>query len=1082
MLSLILAANLLRPPAELDTLLQFEHFQPLVNDTEAYAPTHRLLVTASNFQDRNVRIWDTHAGLLLRILPAPEGSLCSVACDDDRGDVGVLTTASVGATEMKRRLSVFDPRSGKTVASAQVEITTPRSLEYVSGFKAFAITVNAPGDTCAVALFDSGDLHLIKTFPVEKDVSGFSFSDDGRVLAEFTSGNLTFLDTATGAKVHAANPGAKFSIPSPSSIRFSYSGCGFTSSGQFAIFTQDKALRLFDSHTGALTATQKDIQRLYPGRGGCLLGHFDSGHMTLREGNGPAVSVIDFQRFEATNFRANADTYSFFVDRGHGQLIGTDHGLDLSQDISYSLALFDLRTGRRTQEFAPFENQFAVSWFDPKSSEISSFESRHEDRLRTWDLQTLRQTRNELLPAQIAAGTWAVSPGSNLLLTRSGTTDAALISTVDGQVKRVPKAFSENNLVQSLAVDADGGRIASTLGALANGVRLFDVARSKEVLSFTSPDFMPWKQTQGSGLNVSDPAYFAAGTIALEPDGKGCLYVRSSYLWDCKEGATPVRHDLSIAPSALAYSPDGKVVAAVDRDRVHLLSAKDFSILASSPPGTLVVPGTPLFSPDGKRLMVSAGSTRQFIDVQTLRSQVVLASSSPKGYVFYTQDGYYSSSCDGLTVLDFRYKGQPYAVEQFDIRRNRPDKVLLAMGSDRKDLIAAYEEAAAKRIEGSGLSAKDIDADAEAPEIEILGKDSIPASTDQATLGLRIRAKDPGGKALKTIRVFANGVPVFGAKGLTVQPGDQSDRTLPAIHLEPGPNRVEVSVENASGVESLHEVVDIDSSAAAPKPKLVVLAVGVSKYRNPRYALRYAKKDAVEVYAAFAKSAAYERVDLPPLTDEMATRENILAAKKELMNTATNDVVVLFFAGHGLLSKKLDYFYGVWDIDFSKPEERGIDFDQIESLLDGIPARHRMILMDTCHSGEVDPASVVKAKEDSTPKDPAVVVRSDPVMSSASAGLALDDSFLLMRELFANLNRSSGAIVISASSGFRYAYEKDELQNGVFTRAVLEGLSGGTITAVGLRDYVLDRVRELTNGGQVPTVREESVRFDFRVK
>jgi len=69
--------------------------------------------------------------------------------------------------------------------------------------------------------------------------------------------------------------------------------------------------------------------------------------------------------------------------------------------------------------------------------------------------------------------------------------------------------------------------------------------------------------------------------------------------------------------------------------------------------------------------------------------------------------------------------------------------------------------------------------------------------------------------------------------------------------------------------------------------------------------------------------------------------------------------------------------------------------------------------------------------------------------------LSLQNSFEIMQELFTNLNRGSGAMVISAADG--------------------------EVTVSELRSYVTEQVQELTNGRQKPTSRQENVEFDFRV-
>ena len=102
--------------------------------------------------------------------------------------------------------------------------------------------------------------------------------------------------------------------------------------------------------------------------------------------------------------------------------------------------------------------------------------------------------------------------------------------------------------------------------------------------------------------------------------------------------------------------------------------------------------------------------------------------------------------------------------------------------------------------------------------------------------------------------------------------------------------------------------------------------------------------------------------------------------------------------------------------------------------------------------------------------------------------LGLQNSFELLRELFVNLQRGSGAIVISSASGLEFAYESGRYRNGLFTYALLEGLRGQADTNADqviqvseLRDYVTGRVQKLSKNHQTPTARRENLEFDFRV-
>lgn len=165
-----------------------------------------------------------------------------------------------------------------------------------------------------------------------------------------------------------------------------------------------------------------------------------------------------------------------------------------------------------------------------------------------------------------------------------------------------------------------------------------------------------------------------------------------------------------------------------------------------------------------------------------------------------------------------------------------------------------------------------------------------------------------------------------------------------------------------------------------------------------------------------------------------------------------------------------------------------------EGLLDGIPSRQKLLLMDACHSGEVDKTAII------VNTDQLVSLASNQKGSVKSYSYAAETteenykvgittSFELMQELFTNVTKGSGAVVISAAAGNSYALESDEWHNGVFTYALLSGLKNGladtnkdhVITVTEIKKYVSGEVERLTKGQQKPTSRSENLEFDFKV-
>jgi hypothetical protein len=87
-----------------------------------------------------------------------------------------------------------------------------------------------------------------------------------------------------------------------------------------------------------------------------------------------------------------------------------------------------------------------------------------------------------------------------------------------------------------------------------------------------------------------------------------------------------------------------------------------------------------------------------------------------------------------------------------------------------------------------------------------------------------------------------------------------------------------------------------------------------------------------------------------------------------------------------------------------------------------------------------------------------------------------------MQNLFVNMNKGTGATIISAAGGMQYAQERGDLRNGVFTYSVLEAMQQNeTITVSKLKKIIAARVTQLTEGLQKPTSRAETNNYDWNV-
>jgi uncharacterized caspase-like protein len=297
-----------------------------------------------------------------------------------------------------------------------------------------------------------------------------------------------------------------------------------------------------------------------------------------------------------------------------------------------------------------------------------------------------------------------------------------------------------------------------------------------------------------------------------------------------------------------------------------------------------------------------------------------------------------------------------------------------------------------------------------------------------------------------------------------------------------------VSVVDVSGRESLRAGLDVPKPPAAAGA-LWYVGFGVSQYAHDGVNdLRWAHQDALDLEAAFQASRGFSAVHTRALTDAAVTKASIAEAKAWLAGSQPGDTVVVFVAGHGVhdTDAAATYYYLVHDADPGDLAGTAAPFELVEELLDGIPARNKLFLLDTCQSGEPDDQLTVPLSEAKAPGTAARALRGVAVTTARASA---PRPWLQERDRFVyqDLVRRTGAIVFSSSLGSEYSLESDPWRNGAFTEAVLEALRtpsadadhDGVVTTAELRRYVGFRVRDLTKDAQHPTVDKDNLRQQF---
>jgi len=416
-------------------------------------------------------------------------------------------------------------------------------------------------------------------------------------------------------------------------------------------------------------------------------------------------------------------------------------------------------------------------------------------------------------------------------------------------------------------------------------------------------------------------------------------------------------------------------------------------------------------------------------------------------WILWTPSGYYDTSPGGEDFIGWHVNnGSSQAADFFPISRFRStyfrpdviDRVLLTM--NEAEAIRLANEDSGRRPAAVLVREK------LPPVVTIL---SPADGTEVAAPSVSIRYAIRGQESVTALKVLVDGRPVA-MKGAEKSPEKSGDITVTIPQRD-----CEVSVIAQNSLSASEPATvrlrwkgTVVGEPFEIKPKLYVLAVGVSAYKDANLRLDLAARDATDFSAAWneQKGRLYTTVEVRNLTDEQATKGNILDGLEWLQRQVTaKDVAVLFFAGHGINDSTGGFYFLPVDADLERIKRTGVSQFDITSTVSGIAGKV-LVFMDACHSGNL----MGKLKRRG------LVVVSSVINELASA--------------------ENGAVVFSSATGRQYALENKDWGNGAFTKSVVEGIRGkadynatGRITINMLDLYVSERVKELTRGQQTPT-------------
>jgi hypothetical protein len=232
------------------------------------------------------------------------------------------------------------------------------------------------------------------------------------------------------------------------------------------------------------------------------------------------------------------------------------------------------------------------------------------------------------------------------------------------------------------------------------------------------------------------------------------------------------------------------------------------------------------------------------------------------------------------------------------------------------------------------------------------------------------------------------------------------------VTLEPGAHKLSVRAA-APDTYSISDEVAVEVVPPRPVPKnarrgtLHYVGIGVNQFqKHPDLTLQGAVPDVKNLQKCLKETCAarFLEVRCTVLTDQQATAAAVLKELKDLQGQLKPaDVVIVHYSSHGEVDARGGLFLLAHDSDRDDLEKTAVSGHDLRTILGQYPSQVLLIL-DACHAGgfKIRPAT-------------------DPL-----SRLLADDS--------------CGVAVLSAALSHQKA--EDRAQGGLFTQAIVKGLSG----------------------------------------
>jgi len=444
---------------------------------------------------------------------------------------------------------------------------------------------------------------------------------------------------------------------------------------------------------------------------------------------------------------------------------------------------------------------------------------------------------------------------------------------------------------------------------------------------------------------------------------------------------------------------NGIAAYAIDEDNISIIN-QDKKILSHITKPGVGTQSIQLLA-DGKKLITTDSDGKAILWDSNTGKEILQIISTRQGWSLVDKLGRFDSSEKAMPNISWEADSKEIPLDSFSKKYYEPGLLATALNDE------SYINTMPAAIE-KGISLP--------PKLELVVKE---IKTRQGITELQVEVTGQGG-GIDSIDLYHNTKVISGTRAILDEKSSvKGNRAYKSLKMQVTPtngiNSVKVIASNKMGIQGQSQEIRFKIEKTVAKPVMRVITIGVNQYKDAQLNLDYSVPDAQSIAKLLNQNdfSKFSRIEKKQLYNSSATKLAIMSELINLSQGAKNDVLAIYFAGHGISVNGEWYFLPYETIlqpDMKYFASVGISASELSSIFVDSNIQQILLMVDACYSG-----------------------------ASVDSFRRLQNS---QRHFSRDISKSVGITVVTATRKDQEAAELTELGHGLFTYVLSKGMSG----------------------------------------